>query len=199
MRKAINENQSVQVAVVILLALLAGVMLYMQVLKRGSEEEAPAPAATDPAAAVASDGTVLPTTPVAPSTIGTATEGDFVAGPGLPADIVSAYDSGNAVVILIYNPKALDDNLNRSTVGLVKGMENVSIFPVEAKDVATVSRITEGVGVDRTPALIVIKPKSLTEGPPQASINYGFRSVGQVRQQIQDALYKGTNVPYYPE
>jgi hypothetical protein len=56
------------------------------------------------------------------------------------------------------------------------------------------------VNVNRVPALVVVRPKKLTHGPPVASVSYGFRGPDSVRQAVRDALYKGpTNLPYYPK
>ena len=69
-----------------------------------------------------------------------------------------------------------------------------------AGHIARYSRITQGVNVDRVPALIVLRPRHLTQGTPTATLSYGFRGPESVDQAIRDALYKGpSNLPYYPK
>jgi hypothetical protein len=77
---------------------------------------------------------------------------------------------------------------------------DTSVFIVKAFDIAKYSRITQGVNVQRTPALVVVQPKHLTQGPlPTATVGYGFRGGGSIDQAVRDALYSGhDNLPYYP-
>ncbi len=50
--------------------------------------------------------------------------------------------------------------------------------------------------MNRTPALVVVRPKSLTDGPmPTAIVSYGFRGPGSVEQALEDALYDGPRRP----
>ena len=49
-------------------------------------------------------------------------------------------------------------------------------------------------------ALIVLRPRKLTDGTPVATVSYGFRGPDSIGQAIHDAVYKGpTNLPYYPK
>jgi hypothetical protein len=50
------------------------------------------------------------------------------------------------------------------------------------------ARITQGVNVDRVPALIVLQPRKLTKGVPVATVSYWFRGPESVAQAIDDAL-----------
>ena len=209
MRKAINENPQVQAGVVVVLAILAAVMIYMQVLRGGGAAEEPA--ASDPAAAAATTlpGAVAPTTGApavstapptgAPVPEASATEQGFVAGPGLPKPVADAYAAGKAIVIFIVNPKGNDDKLVERSADTIGARGDTAVFIVDSDDVADYSRITEGVGVDRTPAVVTVRPKSITAGVPEASVTYGFRSTNSIVQAVIDALYEGPTVPYYPE
>jgi hypothetical protein len=68
-----------------------------------------------------------------------------------------------------------------------------------AKDVAGYSRITQGVGVNRAPALVVVRPRDVSGSVPQAQVSYGFRNSQSVVQAVHDALYTGRdNLPYSP-
>jgi hypothetical protein len=209
MRKAINENPVVQAALVGVLILGVGLML---VLRMGSSDDSGAGAevvsatdagvttAADPAAAPPATGeTAAPADPATPSApAGQPT--DFKAGPGLPKEVAAAYDAGDAVVLLVVNNNGIDDRRVKTMVEALEGHPEAAVFVTEVHDVADYSRITEGVNLNRTPALVVVRPKSLTDGPmPTAVVSYGFRGAASVEQALEDALYKGPDdLPYYP-
>ena len=78
-------------------------------------------------------------------------------------------------------------------------LAGVSVFTAPAKNVARYSRITQGVGVNRVPALVVVRPRHVSGGVPQAQVSYGFRDSQSVVQAVKDALYEGRDdVPYHP-
>jgi hypothetical protein len=199
MRQKLNENPLVQAAALGALAILVGLMLLMRMGGGAAEPPASAetgtltPSATDPAATV--DPAAAETAPV-PS----GAKSDFKAGPGLPADVVAAYDSGQAVALLIVNDRGIDDRDLQKSVQSVGSRADVKVFVTDVKDVADYSRITEGANIDRTPALIVMRPKRFSEGSmPTVSVAYGFRGHGSVQQAFEDALYDGPHgLPYYP-
>jgi hypothetical protein len=219
-RKAINDNPLVQVAVLGTLAVIVGFMLLTRLSGGGSSSSAPAPdasAATTPTAttsgssapsASTTQSTVTPSTPV-PSTatdtvpptapVAGVPAGKLVAGPGLPKPVANAYADGKTIVLLVFRHQGIDDAEVREEVEKLRGNPGLAVFVVHATQISEFSRIAEGVNADRVPALIVVKPKRLSHGTPTASIDYGFRSADSVQQAIRDALYKGrTNLPYYP-
>ena len=51
----------------------------------------------------------------------------------------------------------------------------VSTFVVPVSRIARYASITQGVGVDRVPALVVLRPKKLDQAVPTASVTYGFQ------------------------
>ncbi len=174
----------------------------------GSSDQAATPAPTTAAptdatgaAAPTATGTV-PATPGAPTTPATPVPAtsDFRPGPGLPKDVVDAYDSGKVVVLLIVDDNGLDDQKLKAVVAGLNKRPDTTLFVVKSKDVGDYSRIAQGVDLQQTPALVVLRPKKLTQGPtPTATIEYGFRGPDSVLQMVEDALYKGrTNLPYYP-
>jgi hypothetical protein len=210
------------------MAIVVGFLLFTRVLGSSSSEEAPpstAPAtgtATEAGAAPAAPSTAAPTesapaTPAPPTTppaTGTAppatgavpgaavppagVEGEFVPGPGLPKPVVSAYDDGKAIVLLIEKRKGIDDRAVRGSVESLRGRGDLAVFVVPAKDVSRYARITEGVQLDRVPALVVVRPKRLSEGTPEATVSYGFRGPESVQQAVEDALFDGKSVTYDP-
>jgi hypothetical protein len=219
-RNALNSNPLVQAAAIGVLAVIVGFLLLTRVM--GQSEPAPEAAATDPAAATGAtppqaestapaadasapvpDATGVPPTDAAAAdpAAEAAAAGEFVAGPGLPAEVVKAYADGKVVVLLVELETGIDDRKLEKTVEALRSRGDTAVFLVPADEIADYSRITQGVDVERTPALVVIRPRRLTEGPtPVASVAYGFRGPQSVDQAVEDALYEGRqDLPYYPE
>jgi hypothetical protein len=210
-RKAINDNPVVQVAVIGVLAIGVAFMLLSRMGGGGSSS----PASSSTTTPVAAAGTVTPaapstaattpsaTTPLpsAPSTAAPATETKFTAGRGLPAPVVKAYDGGKTVVLLVIRRGGIDDRIMKSITEKLRSRNDLAVFVIPARHVAQYSRITQGVDLNRVPALVVLRPRRLSRGPlPKASISYGFRSADSVLQAVDDAAYRGANnLPYYPK
>lgn len=164
-----------------------------------ADSTATTPQATTPASTT-DTGTA---SPVAPSTGASAAAppAGFVAGPGLPEPVVSAYKDNQAVVLLVVRRGGIDDEAVKRSVEGMSGLPDVALFVTNAGHVSRYSRIASGVTLDRVPALIVLRPRNLTHGGmPEALVSYGFRGPDSVAQAIHDALYKGrTDLPYYPK
>ncbi|MGA9635294.1 MAG: hypothetical protein WBQ41_08650, partial [Solirubrobacterales bacterium] len=123
----------------------------------------------------------------------------LVPGPGLPRPVVAAWKRGDTVVLLIVRGSGIDDRLVRSSVRLLSSEPNTDVFVARAGHIARYSRITMGVGVNRAPALVVVRPRRLTGSVPQAQVGYGFRNAQSVVQAVHDATYGGKdNLPYSP-
>ena len=217
MRRAINENPLVQIGLLAVLALAVGMLLLTRMGGSGSDSadtsiatpagatasSAAAPTLPAPTAATPTAPSSTPATPAGPATPQSAAALGFVAGPGLPKPVVDAYDAGDTVVLMIYRLKGIDDPFVFQSKQLIEalppssGIEG-SVFLVPAQNIARYSRITEGVNVDRVPAIVVIKPKDLTDGVPTASVSYGVRGPASVVQIVKDAVYAGRELPYYP-
>ena len=213
MRQAINENRTVQLVLVGLLALVGGFMLLKP---KGSESEttAPAPATSGSDAAACAPQTAAPSDPAAtgapaaaPVTddgavsgaTATAVPAEMVPGPGLPKALLAAYHRGDAIALLIRRAGGIDDALVRSSVELLHGMRNVKVFITRARKIARYSWLTQSVNVSDLPALVVLRPRRLTKGTPTASVSYGFRDSASVVQAVRDGLYRGpTHRPYHP-
>ena len=219
MRESINGNPVVQAALVGVLLLACVFLLYTRVFAAGSSgdaassEPATPPAATTESAAPAATGTpetadvpaapgaTVPETaaPTAPPAEGAVSTGRLEAGKGMPQPVVNAYDDDKAVVLLIVRQAGIDDKRVENSVQVLEADPDVTVFVTGAKNVARYSQIANGVGVSRVPALIVMKPRSVSDGVPTASVSYGFRSPASVAQAVKDSLYDGRDVPYYPE
>jgi hypothetical protein len=210
MRKAVNDNPVVQAALVGLLLIAAAFLFMTRIAGSGSEPDQTA-TSTDVTGLETSSGTsaqsVTPIEP-APAPGGASSEGappasgvDFKVGPGLPKPVVSAYDSGKTVVLLITKPEGIDDREMEARVNRLSGRRGVATFTTTSKHVADYSRIASGVNVDRVPAIVVLQPKSQAKGgaAPKAAVAYGYRGYRSVLQMVRDARYDGPKLPYYPE
>jgi hypothetical protein len=219
MREQINENPAVQAVLVGILVLACVFMLWTRVISGGSSGEAPPPPPTSSDAATTAPPTASAEAPAASAPAPTAPDatspgvdapepppgtdvaaGGLEAGKGMPEPVVSAYEDGKAVVLLIVRQAGVDDKRVKTSVQALEADPRVAVFVTGARNVARYSQIANGVGVNRVPALIVMKPRSVSEGGmPVASVSYGFRGPASVVQAVKDALYEGKNIPYYPE
>ena len=228
MRKAINNNPVVQIGLLGVLGVLVAVV-FMSGMggdpapppeedAAATESAAPAAAApaADPAAAPAAGAPVTPAPEAAP----TAAPGSapFEASKGLPKGVVEDYESGKIVVLLVLDKKGYEDKALLREVDSAEFPDDTVIFFVttgekskeatasspEVNPITTYSRIAEGVGLDRAPAIIVLHPLEgkLAKGEevpmPPASVSYGYRGKESVTQAVNDALYKGDSKPYAP-
>jgi hypothetical protein len=216
MREAINNNPMVQVAVIGVLVVIVG-FFFMTNMKKGSSGSSSS-ATSAPVAGSATPGTSAPSTAtpvpapgstsagaspsvgsVPPPTSGSVSPDALVPGLGLPRPVIAAWKRGDAVVLLIVRPGGIDDRLVRGSVESLTGDRGVAVFVADAKHVARYSRITQGVGVDRTPALVVVRPRKESGPVPQAQVSYGLRNSQSVVQAVHDALYSGRDdLPYSP-
>ena len=224
MRDALNNNPKVQAGVVVAL-LVFGALLFMKMSGGGSEAPPASTAAAASASGVPqtvgtgagatamdSTGAAVPATGTATATgtpaatavpsaptasTGAVSAEAFVPGPGMPVDVAQAYARDNALVLLIVKEGATDDDLVRESVARIS-KPGVAVFVAPASRIARYSRIAQGAGVSRVPALVVVRPRSVSE-VPEAIVSYGFRNSQGVVQAVDDALYKGRDdIPYHP-
>jgi hypothetical protein len=212
MRNAINNNPMVQIGLIAVLLLLVGIMLVPQFMKKKDSAspntstinaQVSGPAGTVDLNAEVTPSSSAPSSSSAPapgaSTAGTVSPEALVPGPGLPRPVISAWRRGDAVALLVVRPAGIDDRLVRGSVESLSARPGVAVFVVRANRIARYSRITQGVGVNRVPALVVVRPKRLSGSVPEAQVSYGFRNSESVVQQVQDALYSGKDdLPYSP-
>ena len=205
MREKLNSNPVAQIALVCVLLVLVGFLLISQMGGGGSSSTPTTATAATPTTPTAPATTTTPaagtTTPAAPSAGSTATPSVGVSGisvPALPGAVTRAYKSGKTVVLLVVHKGGIDDRRIVGNVPRIDAVGDVATFVVPAKRVARYAAITLGLEVDRTPALIVMRPKRLSNGTPQASVSYGFQSPQAVVQAVRDASYDGPKVTYHP-
>jgi hypothetical protein len=198
MRRAINENPVVKIALIGVLVILAGLFFTKRVLKRDKEPsstpvaQAAAPGVA-PASAEATAGSAV-SAPAAATSVPTT----GVPGPPLPPPVRAAYAGDETVVLLVVRGGGIDDGLVRGAVERLRDKPSLAVFVTNAKGIARYSRITSGVAVNRVPALIVVRPQRLSSGVPTAHVSYGFRGAESVVQAVRDAVYKGPTLPYHP-
>ena len=118
--------------------------------------------------------------------------------PPLPHPVSAAYDAGKTVVLLIVHDGGIDDRLTAAATLFAETVPRTALFVVPAKRVARYAAVTVGLDVNRVPALIVMKPRRLSGGVPQATVSYGYQTPASVVQAVRDASYKGPEETYHP-
>lgn len=191
MREKLNDNPLAQMALIGVL-LVAGVLLLTSMgggseSESGSEPEAETSGATSAPAITPAGET--------PSTGGSAAPPE---APPPPKPVTAAFEAGQTVVLLIVREGGIDDRLVKADVKALGGIADVALFIVPVRKIARYASITEGVGVNRVPALVVLRPKALSHGVPTASVSYGYQGAQSVVQQVTDARYKGRSLSYHP-
>ncbi len=205
MRQRLNDNPVILVGLLV----IGVAFLLVTRMNGGSKPPADQPAATTDATAVttepapaAGDAASAASADVAPAAAPTPAPvaSDFKAGPGLPTAVADAYADGKVVTLLVYRERGIDDRKVKSMVEGLRGRSDTAVFLTKAAGIAKYSRITQGVDVERVPALIIVRPKSVSKGAmPEATVSYGYQDPETVQQGVRDALYKGrSDLPYYP-
>jgi hypothetical protein len=200
MRQKLNENPVAQIALVGVMLVVVG-YLFLSGMGGGEEEAAPETAATPsteeaaptPATSAPAEGGVSPVIPAATASVSAPSDRQ------LPHAVNAAYAENKTIALLIVRDGGIDDHLVRDATDALEGMSRVSFFSAKAKHVARFAQITGPLGVNQTPALVVIRPKHLNDnGPAPASVTYGFQTKNDVRQAIRDAVYRGRTLTYAP-
>ncbi len=201
MREKLNENQTAQIALVAVLLLAVG-YLVLGGLGGGSSKSSASSESSSEGTTVTASTTPEPTsggavesTPAAATSAVTAP-----AGRPLPKAVATAYKNGETVVLLIYRPGGIDDRKVTEAASVLDEMPDVAYFTTPVDKVAKYSAITGPLGVSGAPALIVVRPRDLSEGgTATATVDYGFQGAADIRQDVIDARYKGPELTYAPE
>ncbi len=196
MREQLNNNPLVQVGILAVL-LVAAAFFFLSSGGgggEGAESEAAAPSATEISSTVAAEEAA------SSASLGAALAkvGAANAAPPPPPDVLAAWRDDRTVALLFVHDGGIDDRLVRSATRRLSRLPGVAPFVVPAKRISRYAAITEGVGVDRVPALVVVRPRRLDHSAPSASVSYGFQSGQSVEQAVIDAGYKGPTVDYHP-
>lgn len=204
MRDKLNNNPVAQMIVIAIL-LVGGALLVLSRMGGGDSTASTAPpataaSATDPAAVDPAAAGAAAVSPADAAGVAAATTSAAAAVPvpPLPAPVKRAYESGETVVLLVVRGGGVDDSLVAPTVRSLSALGDVAVFVAPAKRIADYAAITLGVNVDRVPALVVVRPRRLSGGTPEATVSYGFQSPASVVQTVIDASYDGPAATYQP-
>jgi hypothetical protein len=182
MRERLNENPVAQIALIAVLALVAGYLVLTNMAGGSSSSAASETSSVESAApASATAGVAAP-----------------VARP-LPHKVEAAYKHGKTLMLFVYRAGGIDDAGTAAAIAAVHSMPNVAFFQVSTKAIARYSAITGPLGVNRAPALIVVSAhKKGDDEPAAATVDYGFLTSTEVRQAVIDARYAGGEPSYAP-
>jgi hypothetical protein len=215
MREQLNSNPLVQLAVVGVL-LVGAALFFMSSSGGGDEEEsAGTTEATVGVAGTDASGSATGATPgeAVEGAVEEATEaaaGDSLSSalsavnqtaavaPPLPDPVLDAWKANQTLVLLFVRDGGIDDRLVKNATSGLDAFPDATVFVVPAAKISRYAAITEGVGVDRVPALVVVRPRHLKKTVPTASVSYGFQSPQSVTQAVIDAGYKGKTLDYHP-
>lgn len=198
MREQLNSNPLVQLAVVGVL--LIGVAVF--VMSSGGGEEAESAPTTEATTGIAETGTPETATGTSAeeslSSALSSPDAAAVTAPPPPRPVLDAWKANKTLVLLFVRDGGIDDHLVETATSGLAGFRDAAVFVVPAAKIARYAAITEGVGVDRVPALVVVTPKHLDKTVPTASVSYGFQSPESISQAVIDAGYKGKTFDYHP-
>lgn len=204
MRDKLNESKAAQVGLVAVLVVVAAFFFLKS--KGGGESEGgeAAPKATLTLEAGGESVSISATAPSpgAPTGMGELPTSLPDAKP-LPSEFTTAYESGDVVALLFVHDGGIDDAYTKLALKAVAKATNVvrskgwnhvapiSVIVVPAKKISDYASVTVGLNVNQVPALIVMRPKGLSHGVPQASVLYGAQSPESIVTAFVDASYDG--------
>jgi hypothetical protein len=210
MREKLNESKAAQIGLVAVLVVVAAVLF----LKSSGGGESDGEAEAETTVTVESGGETLsisaPTPAASASGMGDLPTSLPTAKP-LPRRFTDAYEAGNAVALLLVHNGGIDDAYTKMALweatkvaGIARseGWNHVaplSVIVVPAKRISDYAAVTVGLNVNQVPALIVMRPKKLSHGIPQATVSYGVQSPESILTTLVDASYSGPeNGTYHP-
>jgi hypothetical protein len=213
MREKLNSDPKAQVLLVLVLVAVAGFMFMKMNGGESESEEVPPTEASVSVAGTGVTGTATGATPgeavegAVESAIESVAEGGAaptsvptsVPAPPLPRSVAGPYDEGRTVAILFVHDGGIDDRIVRRASAAVESVPDVALQVVPARKISRYAAVTLGVQVQQVPALVVMRPRSLSGGVPQASASYGFQTPQTIVQAVRDAAYSGPEKTYHPE
>lgn len=193
MREKLNDNPMMQLAVIGVLLLVGVVFLMSTMGGHGGESEseegtisgAVSESAAEPPAGLS-------------AALAMVNQASARHAKPLPHDVTAAWRDGKTVVLLFVHDDGIDDKLVKVSTESLSSLPQAATFVVPASKISRYAAITEGVGVNRVPALVVVRPKDLHQTIPTASVSYGFQTGASVVQAVIDAGYKGPTLDYHP-
>ena len=195
MREKLNDNPMMQVVVIGVLLLVTGVFLMSTMGGGESGEESESSSASSASTSAESAAEAPAGLTAALAMVSRASAGS---APPLPHPVLAAWNADRTVVLLFVHDGGIDDRLVKAATARLTTLPEAATFTVPASQISRYAAITEGVGVNRVPALVVVRPKRLHQTIPTASVSYGFQSGQSVVQAVIDAGYKGPTLDYHP-
>ena len=200
LRERINSDPKLQIGIGAVLLILVAFLL----LGKGGGGEGGG--TEEPTAAVTETGieSTLPEAVEAGSEASLTTLSGTVPAPPMPPKVKAAYEKGKVVTLLFVHDGGIDDRLVEKYTKLLRSKisaaarRQIASFVVPAKRIAGYGAITLGLGIQRVPAFVVLRPKRLTKGSPQGSVLYGYQSPETIAQEIEDSVYHGPEAAYHP-
>ena len=116
--------------------------------------------------------------------------------PPLPKRVTAAYDANQTVAVLFVHNGSVDDRLVQRYSKL--SQVDFKLFVVPVKKIGRYAALTLGMKVQRVPALVVLRRKSLSKTGPEASILYGYQAPSRIKLALRNASYKGPSGSYHP-
>jgi hypothetical protein len=192
-RDKLNESKAAQIGLVAVLVVIAAVFFLKSSGggSGGGEAEAGTEVAVEGGEALA-----VSTAVAAPTGMGELPT-SLPAAKAPPHAFQLAYESNEPVALLLVHDGGIDDAYTKLALKQVARIGQVAVFVVPAKRIADYASVTVGLNVSQVPALIVLRPKGLSHGTPQASVSYGYQTPQSVYQQIRDATYAGPETGTY--
>jgi hypothetical protein len=192
MREKLNENPLMQVVLIGVLLVAAGVFVMSSMGGKGGEEEAESATVS----ATAESSTEVPAG--LDAALAMVSQASARSAKPLPHDVLAAWNDNKTVVLLFVHDGGIDDKLVKDATARLSSLPAAETFVIPASEISRYAAVTEGVGVNRVPALVVVRPKHVHQTIPTASVNYGFQSGQSVVQAVIDAGYKGPTLAYHP-
>jgi hypothetical protein len=196
MREQLNSNPLVQMGLIAFL--LVAVAIFLLTSMGGGGEKAESDAGSIATTAPGEGAAPSPGEEAPPVAASSSAAIPTLATKPLPRPVLDAWNGNHIVVLLIVDDRGIDDDLVKLASSRLDGMPGVSNFVVPVSKIARYASITQGVGVDRVPALVVLRPKKLDQAVPTASVSYGFRDGDSIEQAVVDAGYRGPTLEYHP-
>jgi hypothetical protein len=201
MREKLNENPLMQLAVIGVLLVVAAVFAFSTIGGGGGTEEATSSTSSASVSTPSGSATVTATVTTPTSGLPAAAEAAGAPpppAPPLPRRLTAAFTANRTVVLLIVKPGGIDDALTTAGTLPLAFQSDVALFVVPVGKIARYAAITQGVEVNRVPALVVVRPRRLDHGVVTASVSYGFQSPESIVQAVIDARYEGRTLAYHP-
>jgi hypothetical protein len=187
-REKLNESRAAQIGLVAVLVLVVAVLFLGKSGGSGGEPEAEATVEAGSAPALASQAG-MGELPVSVPT-----------DRPLPHRFTAAYESGETVALLVVHDGGIDDAYAELALKEAAAVERAVVIVVPARQISRYASVTVGLDINQVPALIVMRPKPLSHGVPQAAVSYGYQTPESVFVALRDASYVGPEQrAYHPD